>query len=503
MIEAIEQAIKPHDKYQIEIKLDYELFEGEETGYQISTYIFVPRSLGINPGSYTKTQFYRDIQNYIRLKTPTFLLRDFLESSLSPLNLINKIIGGENWAGDPECKERLIQNFKFLRSILKSSIREHLNLIQKRIDQAPPDSKIHLLIHNLVEEFLTEADKITQKFRSFYPVFNLPVEEQIFISYQFADESISLLIEEAAIELFEIVDAYFKKNVRNEFKHKLSKLAETEVKYRQAMGYHSVLQEDGDNEAYIYRASVLKKYTSSILYLTTAIRSEGVQLQQLLFALAAGVSMAFATVIAFYFQQTFGNFTFPFFVALVVGYMFKDRIKELGRSIFTGYLQNILYDRRTIIKTQNGKQKLGVLREKAYFVKEKDIPRTVLVARNRDQITELDNERQGENVICYSKDIVLYSSTFKQVFADMPDITGINDIIRYDVRAYLRKMAEPTQVKKYLQDGELKTALCHKVYHLNLISKYKSVSPQKDKIYKHLRLILDQEGIKRIEQVKV
>jgi hypothetical protein len=503
MLETIEQAVKPHDKYQFEIKLDYELLKGKKTAYQISTYIFVPHSLGINKNSYSKTDFYRDIQNYIRLKTPTFILRDFLENSTSPLALIEEIVAIENWATDPECKKRLIQNFKFLRSMLKSSIREHLNLIQKRIDEAPSNSKLHLIVHNLVEEFLIEAGKIADKYRSFYPVFNLPVDEQIFVSYQFTDESISLLIEEGAIELFDIVDTHLKKSHKSDFKPKLNALAEAEVKHRQAHGYRSVLQPDSDNEEYVFRASVLKKYASSVLYLSTAIRTEGRGLEHSLFALAAGLSMVFATVVAFYFQQKFGNFTFPFFVALVVGYMFKDRIKELVRSLFLRYLQNILYDRRIIIRTQDSKHKLGVLREKVYFVSEKDVPRTILVARNRDHITELDNEGQGEKVICYSKDIVLFTHTFKRIFADMPEITGINDIMRYDVRAYLRKMADPIQEKNYLEGEELKTVLCHKVYHLNLISKYKSVIPQKEKIYRRLRLILNRAGIKRIEQVPV
>jgi hypothetical protein len=45
MLETIEQAVKLHDKYQVEVKLDYELLPGKKTCYQISTYIFMPQSL--------------------------------------------------------------------------------------------------------------------------------------------------------------------------------------------------------------------------------------------------------------------------------------------------------------------------------------------------------------------------------------------------------------------------------------------------------------------------
>jgi hypothetical protein len=303
--------------------------------------------------------------------------------------------------------------------------------------------------------------------------------------------------------MFQIVEAYLKKSDKIDFKQKLSDLVKAETEHRKSRGYPSVLKEGDDNEAYTFRASVLKKYASSVLYLSTATRREGVELEHFFFAIAAGLSMVFATVVAFYFQERYGNFTFPFFMALVVGYMFKDRMKEVGRHLFSQYLQHNLYDRRTIIRTQDGKYKLGVLREKVSFVREKEIPESILRARNRDQITELDNEGQGETVICYAKDIVLFTPAFKEVFVDVPEITGINDIIRYDIRAYLKKMAEPVQIRNYLAGGQLKALACHKVYHLNLISRYSAIQPEKGKLYKHLRLILNREGIKRVENAPV
>ncbi len=504
MIETIQQAVKPHDKYQIEIKLDYELVEAKHTQYKITTYFFVPQSLGVAKNNYSKADFYRDIQNYIRLKTPNFILRDFTENSASPLNAIEKIIAVENWANNPISKKRLIDNFKFLSAMLKSSIREHFNLIEQRIAEATPDSKIHLIIHNLIEEFLIESQKITNQYRSFYSVFNLPnVDIQVFIAYKFTDESISLLLEESAVEMFQIVEDYSKKSNRGDFKQQLNTLVKAETKHRRSHGYPSILKEDSDNEEYTFRTSVLKKYAASVLYLSTAVRREGTGLEQLLFAIAAGVSMIFATVVAFYFQWQYGNFTFAFFVALVIGYMFKDRIKELSRALFARYLENKLYDRRIVIKTQDGHHKLGILKEKVSFIPEDAVPGRVLRTRNRDPFTELDNDGQGENIIRYTKEVILHTDTFKKNFTDVPEITGVNDIIRYDIRAYLNKMAEPIQERFYLQDEQLQSMMCHKVYHINIVSRYASPYPEKGKLYKRTRLVLNREGIKRVEHISV
>ncbi len=502
MIETIQQAVKPHDKYQVEIKLDYELQNTKYTRYKITTYFFVPQSLGISKTNYHNADFYRDVQNYIRLKTPNFILSDFVENSTSPLFTIERITSVENWATNPDDKKRLLTHFKFLSAMLKSAIREHFNLIEQRIEEAIPDSKIHLIIHNLIEGFLIESENIKNKYRSFYAIFNLPnVDGEIFTAYKLTDESISLLIEESAVEMFQIVQTYSKKGERSNFKQQLNEIVKAETKHRRSHGYPSILKADNDNEEYTFRTSVLKKYAASVLYLSTAVRREGAGLEQILFALAAGISMIFATMIAFYFQWRFGNFTLAFFVALVIGYMFKDRIKETGRGLFSKYLEDNLYDRRIVIRTQDRQHKLGFLKEKVTFISERQLPKRVFRARNRDPFTELDNDGQGENIIRHTKEVTLNTNTFKKIFADAPDITGINDIMRYDIRAYLNKMAEPIQERFYVQDEQLVSILSHKVYRINIVSKYASPYPEKEKLYKRARLILNREGIKRVEHI--
>ena len=504
MIETIQQAVIPHDQYQIELKLDYSLLEAKQTHYQISTFIFVPQNLGINPHNYRQVDFYRDVRNYIRLKTPIFALTDFTTHSMSPLAHLNNLVANENWATYAGNKEQVITNCKLFSAMLKSAVREHIQLIQKRIAEAPPDAKIQLMILNLVEAFLEESKAITSQYRALYAYFNLPnVDAELFTAYKLTDESMSLLIEESAVEIFSIVADVFKKEKKALFKTQLSDCAEAEIAHRRAHGYASILEPDNDNEDYAFRTSVLKKYASSVLYLSTAVHREGAGLEQLIFAIAAGLSMIFATVVAFYFQARYGNFTFPFFMALVVGYMFKDRIKEWGRVTFAQYLQNRLFDRRTVISTQDGKHKLGILKENMAFIDERDLPKDAIRARNRDSLTELDNDGLGENIICYTKEIKLYNNAFREAFHTLPEITGINDITRYNVGAYVNRMDEPYQEKAYLAKGQLHHISIAKVYHINLITRYRSLMPRQPKVYKRIRMILHQKGIKRLEQVEV
>lgn len=500
MIETIQQAVKPHDKYQIEMKLDYALSGEKETRYRIATYFFIPQALDISEQTYNKQAFYRDVKNYIRLKTPTLNLHDLLSYEQSPLCQIEKMTSQSDWAHRDETRHQLITNFKLLSAILKSAIRDHLTLIEDRIEDAMPGSKIHLNIQNLVEIYLSGTAEISQRYRNLFAVFNMPnLDTAVFTAYNLTDESISVLIEEGLVELFQIVKLELKGKVQQQYLEQLEHRTAAEIKYRRSRGYTSILEENSKNEDYTYHVSVLKKYAASVLHLSTDVRREGWGLEQMLFALAAGLSMVFATLVAFYTQSRYGNLTFPFFVALVVAYMLKDRLKELGRYLFATQMQTRLYDRRIDIRTQDGKYKLGVLREKVTFVTEASVPKPVLKARNKDLLADLENDWRGETIICYTKDIVLYRKAFDRVYANAVEIAGLNDIIRYDIRPFLRKMAEPTYLRPYLKNGQLCLAECHKVYHVHLVSRYRALHPHKEKLHSHLRLILDQKGLNRIE----
>ena len=504
MLETIQQSVKHHDQYQIEIKLDYELHADQKTRYQIATYFFVPQSLGITPQTYPRQTFYQDVQSHIRLKTPSLNLREFTEGERSPLCIIEKMVRKADWLSDLAVHEQLVTQMKLLSAMLKSALREHFILIERRVAevQATPHGKTHYLVHNLVDEFITETARVTERYRTLLADFNLPnVPPSVFTAFMFTDESLSILIEESAVEMFQIVDEYLKKTNREDYKIALSELTARETKYRKTRGYESILVEGSDNETFLYRASILKKYASSVLFLNTDVRPDGQYLEQLILSFAAGLAMIFATAVAFYFQYAYGNFTLPFFIALVIGYMFKDRIKEISRIMFAKRLENYLFDRRITIRTREGQHRLGVLREKVRFISEKDVPLSVMRARSRDHITEISNEGRGENIICYTKDIELQIKNTDKVLPGFPEITGINDILRFDIRHFLNKMAEPVQERFVIRDGELVSLLCHKVYHVNLISRYKTVQPGVNKENRHLRLILDQDGIRRIEQV--
>ena len=81
-----------------------------------------------------------------------------------------------DWLSDPAAHDQLVTQMKLLSAMLKSALRELFILIQRRVAevQATPHGKTHYLVHNLVDEFITETGHVTQRFRAMLADFNLP-----------------------------------------------------------------------------------------------------------------------------------------------------------------------------------------------------------------------------------------------------------------------------------------------------------------------------------------
>ncbi|QIZ77446.1 hypothetical protein [Ferrimonas lipolytica] len=90
--------------------------------------------------------------------------------------------------------------------------------------------------------------------------------------------------------------------------------------------------DDNSRETLLAKLQLSERIVNRPFTLERQMLSSGRFAQQLIFGIAAASAMAFATGIAFATQRAFGNFTTPFFFSLVVSYIFKDRLKELGRE---------------------------------------------------------------------------------------------------------------------------------------------------------------------------
>jgi hypothetical protein len=495
--QSILRRVAVHDHYQLEMKLGYPLVGGRKTRYRIDTYIFAPQSLGINAVTYGRSDFYRDIQHYVRMKTPQLTLRQLLDEPNSPLCDSEKVMATHPASLSSELEQRLRDSFRFLRAILKSALQEAASPMNR---PAPPNPAARAAIYlGVANALLDDAGAIIDRYRFLgIALTRAHAGPTLQRTYRLTDESMSLLVEEALLKQHEQASLWLPTELRDLWRERLAAKIRSEIAHRQEQRYPSVLTKQSQDD-YLLRVSALKKFTSSVLWLPTNVRREGTTWEQVLFSIAAGVSMVFATVVAFFAQSIYGQFTLPVFVALVVAYMFKDRIKEQGRAMSASFLSRRLYDYRTVIQTQDEQRTLGYVREKMTYVDLRQVPEAVRAVRDAGADGVLDLPSQQETVILYTKDVMLNGAAFRYIREHDLGGNAINDIMRYDIRPFLRKMDDPRQEKLMLEGERVVRVRCHRTYHLNLVSVFRNADQDAPTSERTL-LVLDRKGIVRIAQ---
>jgi hypothetical protein len=484
----IEKNVKIHDKFQFEVKLGYTIKKNQpETSYDIDTYFFIPNSLDINRHTYTKSIFYKDIQSYIRLKTPTLLLRQIADPESVSFSRLRHSIDNLLEKRDKPARKDFEYHVKMVCSIVKSALRDHVEFSGKSLNVDLP---------HLVDEFVSQSRALVKRYRDLKPLLNVPTTtEKTLAIFQFGDEFLSQNIE---LHGFRLLKQLKQSGVGDtgSLKEQLTELVKSESAYRVSCNYHEAPNEANDlgNEALIYRRGVLKKYIGSVLFLDTHKEAEGRFLEQLIIGIAAGLSMVFATLVAFFAQIKFGNFTLPLFTFLVLGYIFKDRIKELSRTYFIKKLNKTRFDHKTNI--YNDDRKIGVCKEAVSFISESQLPEKIKRLRKKDHMTEIDNQWRDEKIIFYRKQVNLFSKSLKSVHKDF-NIEGINDILRFNVNRFLTKMDNPSRKIYTLKDDDIHILSGDRVYHFNVIIK---IAMEKKTVYQQVRIILSRNGIKRIDQ---
>ncbi len=482
-------SITIHDDYQFELKLNYPIVRGQkENIYEIGLYFFLPVNLGINSVSYAKQQFYSDLQTYIRVKTPAIPLKCIAEGSASPLARLRQVF--EAIAQEPSKKPAHYESqLKLFCCILKSAMRDFVAYLH--------ETRIAEDRERLINDYVKSVRQIATGYRDLRAIIQIPgFEKRMFEKYLFGDEYISLLIEDSTYHLLERLLSSGT-GVSQQVHTELLAVIDGEVQYRRKREYPSIPEERNDNETLVFRRSVLKKYMSTVLFLDTEIEKGGFVVEQTLFGIAAAAAMFFATAIAFISQSVYGNLSLPFFIVLVVSYIFKDRIKDLLRFYLSRKMTRFIFDHKT--KIYNAVQNIvGLCRESFEFIRHEKLAPEIKDLRSSDHITEIENGWVGERVMLYRRLTNLYPDWAGSIFSEY-EIDAVHDIMRFNIQDFLRKMDDPSKELFMMDDEGYHRIRGTRVYHLNLIIKL--VDSHRIS-YGRYRIVFNRQGIKRIEKVR-
>ena len=485
----IQDSIKIHDDFSVEIKSIYEnIFKKKKTKYDTITYLFIPNGFNSDAQTYTKEKFYNDVKVYVRYNASNYSLDDILQLQTSPLNLLKDII-------KKLAKKRISQkdrlefesSVKMLGVVLNNTLLIENKLLKKELksDNKSVGSEYLLKLREVLTSYRTLISKIKKT--------KLKNNSKIIIKY--GDEYISNFTNYYLIQLH---DYFTNFKVEKEKLKEIVQFISDEQKYRKANNYDVDNDEDFYDEALLYKRSQLKKYIEGVLFLSRDIRKDGTFFEQTIFAIAAGIAMVFSTGIAFYYQLIYGNFTLPFFIALVVGYMFKDRIKWLIGLLFISKANSMFYDYKVKIKDSKNNI-IGKIKENFTFVPLNKLGPKVKIHRFKHSLLAADYDLNGEHIVQYKKKIVIHPKKFGKEISD-DRLNSLVDITRINFYRFIPQMDDPKKEYSLVKKGKIITRVGNKIYHINIIQKFYTENGVE---FKRYRVIMNRKGIKRIEKVKL
>ena len=473
--------IKVHDRHQFELKLEYQPADGDrECRYVVEAFVCIPGNLNVAPETVPREELYNDIHNYVRLKTPNLSWSELGGLPSSPLVRLAEARTDATFAY--ECK--------LLACVFRARLRD-LGVEAEGLGGSG--------LARLVASCTTTLDAVTSivgQYRALGERADLG--ESARAAYRLADEYMSVSLEHM---LRRVIVAVARAGLPAAQAGDAAALRRTlldvilrEERYRQGLGLPSIIDPRSDNERFIYRTGLLKKYCSSALFLALRRAAARKRWQDLVYALAAGIAMTFFMAVAFWGQARDQGLA-GLFVIPIVAYMFREHLKEAARGLFARLLERGLYDRKMVIDDPAGGA-LGSLREKIAYVRRGEIPPDVAELRRRDvdPIIRIAEEELRETIVHYRKEIVLARRRREG--------GALTDIVRFHVQRFLHEMDEPDGEIEYVdaETHELERVRAAKTYRVDVVFRFHARVGQAPQTTL-MRLVLDRNGIKRIERV--
>lgn len=489
------------DSLQFELQSDFApLAYAKETVATQELYFFIPAALQINQDTYSKEQFYKDRTNLIRFKTPEFSFSELidLDNTQSPLQRIQALSRSQLTEGTSVIVQ---DELKLLGNVVRSALRVGIKRFLQKLSNKE---------HNLDEQSAAELESFLRAISAFRKQFWKVFEDcherwpkDAVQSLQYIDEFISFSIDSYMTGLL-----FYLRQTNVQHIHaidkKLCTLIGIEKKHRQehfAEPLDVSCASKEIQEKQVYHKSLLNKYVVDALLLSLERTSWAEKYGNIVAALAAGIAMLIYVLLVFLNVPYFGINSLPFLLLTVILYVLKDRIKDSLRAIFHQHAVKLFLDFTTQIHMTNGEENLGEVKEFFSFFESEELPQDIMELRKTKFASDLALFKQPETAFFYKKEILLN----EKLSLKKARRHKLHNLFLFNVHLLLEKASEPIEPTLSLDPKtmEVRELNLPKVYHLNIIMKNTHPLPDgKQKVeLKGFRIVLDKNGIKRVELV--
>lgn len=458
-------AIKQHGKKQIEVKQKIRITDKtKKLKYRVDTFFIFPGALQITENNFKKEEFKHNLKCYLSLSEQSPSLSG-LRNELSELRLS---------PGQEEESDDFYRRFCLkYKTALQESSRSLMENQELSVEET--------------EAFLQTVNKLLEEFR------------KIKSSQENSDHLVQLL--DKLDEYLTVVTAFCLRDLSEvcigEPRNKILSFWQEVEKYRASRFPVESIEGESKESAFLMRWSFLKKFVQSSLFLDIRYKQGAPLLTHSIYGSAAALSMLFATVVAFFYQDRYGSLSRNLFFALVIAYIFKDRFKEIVRD----WLSNVIFrrwipDRRLFIFL--GKKKVGCAKENFDFVSLNELPISNKDILQEDARLLSDCFRQSkltpyacDSIFRYSREITLSASEF-------PDEACLIDIIRFNISEFLHNLGATSEGLPFFCDNG-KSPKGEKLYNIYLFRSFCVGEKSESEV---IRVTVNAKAVRRISIVK-
>lgn len=476
-----------HDRTHVEFAIDYRLLpDAKEQEFAWEAYFFAPESLRLDSRTYDKTDIYADLQSYVRFEVPHV---PFGELHGEPIDRIAQALE----QGDDEAA---INELRLFACQVRASGVDLRGRIVAGLELPEPERS---RAYHHAARMAADAARITRRLREVTaPTDN--ESDHVRTAVTWVDEDVSRLVETLLSNVARRLD---KANAPKALIEGMERAAIDEARYRREHeigGVGRIGMKRREVEALEFRRHVLKRFTSSVLWLSPEVRPASTWVRELLFAVAASVAMAFAIAAAFWngFEvQSSGWITWV--LVAVVAYAVKDRIKAILQATFTSVLDRHFPDRRWLIRDRERGMTLGTMKEQSGFIPFDALPPAVLRTRRMTRLHPLEEQARPETVLFHKKQVSIRAD--RVALAD-PRFSALTEIFRLDLARWLAHTDDPKRDIVFADPDacQIGSAQAPRVYNIAVVYRVRRAQDEAA-AWHRLRVVVTRKGIRRIEHI--
>ncbi len=485
-----------HDKTHLEFAIDYPLREAPDT-LVWEAYFFVPESFRLQQDTYDKKAIYDDLWSYIRYAVPEIPFHELARGGAgSALGAVEAALSAAR--GKPDASDEATRAMRELR-LFACHLRAGGVRAMRDAERAVSDpGRDEAEVRSSVSGFGAAVVAVSQAAkRALEPSACQALSEDTRTAARWVDEDVSLVLESLSASLAVAVSEAAKRApTLTPLAEQLAATSVVEARHRRGAGYDSVAGKDASPrqiEHLEFRRHILKRFTSSVLWLSLEIRDAAGWAIHTLYAVAAATAMGLALV-AMIHSSSHDENSLRYALVIVAAYVLRDRVKASLQKIMTKVVSRRFPDRNWRVWDRGAGHAIGRVRERAGFVPFRALPAGALAARRLTRVHPLEEAARPERVLWHQKKVRLEART--------GPFSVLTEIFRLDLHSWLDHTDDARRriVFADAETSEVCAVTAPRVYNVNVV--YRLAAEGVDAPFERLRVVVSRKGIERIEAIE-